>query len=104
MKKILLASMAIIATTGLAACSEKSQNSIENAGSAVGNDVSHSVNTVGAKIDQGLDKTGDVIKNGTSQVSAAADQAAADAKRKAADAKEAVGGALENAGHDLKKN
>lgn len=102
MRTSLLAAVAVLSVAGLSACSEKAQTNLENAGSAIGNDVSNAVDDAGAKIDNGLDHAGHAIDNGAERIGAASDNAAADAKREAGEAKHDVG-TLEKAGNDLKK-
>ena len=50
MKASIVAALVIVAGMGLSACSEKAADSLENAGSAIGNDVSRAVDQAGAKI------------------------------------------------------
>ena len=62
MRTFIVAGLATLAVAGLSACTEKTQDKIENAGAAVGDDVSNAVDTAGDKIDNGLDKAGDKIE------------------------------------------
>jgi hypothetical protein len=102
MRKSLIAGLSVLAVAGLSACSEKTQDKVENAGAAVGSDIDNNLDAAGAKIDNGLDHAGAAIDRGADKVDAAADNAAADAKREGREAKQNVGSAIENAGRDIK--
>ena len=88
----------------LSACSEKASDNLENAGSAIGNDVSNAVDDAGEKIDNGLDRAGAAIDNGADRIGAATDRAADDAKREGKESKQDVGASLEQAGKDLRND
>ena len=102
MKPSFLVGLLILSAAGLGACSQKASDSLENAGSAIGNDVGSAVNDAGNEIDNGLDGAGRAIDNGAAKIGAAVDNASRDAKREAADAKHDVGSAMERTGKDMK--
>ncbi|MBH1992925.1 MAG: hypothetical protein I8H86_08555 [Sphingomonadaceae bacterium] len=102
MRNAIFAGFAILTAISLTACSEKAQDSLENAGAAISNDVDSTLDHAGDRIDNGLDRAGRAINNGAERVGATTDQAARDADRKADAAKRNVGESLEKAGNDLK--
>ncbi len=63
MKKLVFALTAVLASTGLAACSEKAQDETSEAAGAVGNDVEATVEGAGDAIENGADAVGEATDN-----------------------------------------
>lgn len=103
MRLSILATAAVLSLAGLSACSQKTQDSVENAGSSIGNDLDSAIDRAGDKIDNGLDHAGRVIDGQADRIGTAAENATREAEREAADARHDVGTHLEKAGSDLKK-
>ena len=76
MRTPIFAGLAILAAAGLSACSEKTQDNLEQTGDSIGNDMSRAADDAGAAIDNGLDDAGQAIDSGADRVGAAADEAA----------------------------
>lgn len=104
MKASFLTGLVIVVGMGLSACSEKAADSLENTGSAIGNDVSRAVDQAGEKIDNGLDDAGRAIDEGANKMEAATSNATQDARREAREAKKDTGAAMERVGNDLKRD
>lgn len=104
MRAPLLAGLAVLSALGLSACSEKASDNLDNAGSAIGNDVSNAVDDAGNSIDNGLDRAGAAIDKGADRIGTATDRAADDAKREGREARQDVGASLEKAGADLRND
>ena len=60
MRTPIFAGLAILAAAGLSACSEKTQDNLEQTGDSIGNDMSRAADDAGAAIDNGLDDAGPV--------------------------------------------
>ena len=72
MRTPIFAGLAILAAAGLSACSEKTQDNLEQTGDSIGNDMSRAADDAGAAIDNGLDDAGQAIDSGADRVGAAA--------------------------------
>jgi len=102
--RITLLTGAAILSLGLAACSEKAADKVENASDAVGSDITRGINNADDHIQSGLHETGDAIKKTGDDIGAAASDAAAKAGHEADKAQKNVGSTLEQAGKDMKKD
>ena len=104
MRTSFLAAMSALTVLGVSACSEKAADNLENAGSAIGSDVSNTMDRAGAKIDGGLDTPDNAISEGSDRDSTAMHNASRAAEREAREAKRDVGAAMERAGNDIRKD
>lgn len=102
MRKTIIIGLSVAAALGLSACSEKSQDKVEQAGDAIGNDLERGINNADDKVAAGADHVGAAIDNAGDHISAATKDVRADVKDEARDAKHSVGGALEETGKDIK--
>jgi len=94
MKKSIALSLALAASIGLAACSEKTQQEAGQAADSAGNDIEATVGEASADVEAGADAAGNSIDSALDSTGAAIEGAADGAAN-------TVGSAMENAGEDL---
>jgi hypothetical protein len=94
---------AAILSLGLAACSEKAADKVEDAGDAIGSDITRGINNADDHIQSGLHKTGNAIQETGDDIGDAASDAGRKAGEEADRAQKDIGSSLEKAGKDLKK-
>ncbi|WP_070154219.1 hypothetical protein [Sphingobium phenoxybenzoativorans] len=102
--RISIITAAAVLSLGLAACSEKAADKVEDAGDAIGSDITRGVNNADDHIQSGLHKTGNAIEQTGDQIGDAASNAARKAGHEVDKAQKDVGSTLEQAGKDMKKD